>query len=111
MKRKISLTTLVLLGALPFTAIAAESVQPLTDNSPTKESTGEYIDDAVITAKIKAAFVEDKDVNALEVKVGTFKGNVQLSGFADDRTEIERAVQIAREVPGVKSVQNDMLIK
>jgi osmotically-inducible protein OsmY len=79
--------------------------------SPTKESTGEYIDDSAITTKVKAAFVEDKVVKATEVKVDTFKGNVQLSGFADNKAEIERAVRIAGQVPGVKTVRNDIIVK
>lgn len=110
MQRKISLATLALLGALPLGAVAAEAVQTPAD-SPAKESAGEYIDDAAITAKIKAAFVRDKDVKATEVKVDTFKGKVQLSGFADSRSQIERAAQVASKVPGVKSVQNDIRLK
>lgn len=110
MKRKISLTTFLLCGALPLAAIAAEPVL-LADNSPTKESTGEYIDDAAITTKVKTAFLQDKDVKAINVKVETVKGTVQLSGFADNKTEIERAAQIASKVPGVKSVQNDIRLR
>jgi hyperosmotically inducible protein len=79
--------------------------------SPSKESTGEYIDDSVITTKVKSAFVQDKVVDAVDVKVDTFKGNVQLSGFADSQSEIERAAQIAAKVPGVKSVRNDLRLK
>lgn len=79
--------------------------------SPTKESTGEFIDDSTITTKVKAAFVQDKDVSAIDIKVDTFKGNVQLSGFADKRSEIDKAVQIAGKVPGVKSVRNDITLK
>lgn len=79
--------------------------------SPTQESTGEFIDDSAITTKVKAAFVQDKTVDATDIKVDTFKGTVQLSGFADDHTEIERAVQIASKVPGVKSVRNDIQLK
>ncbi|HEX6735805.1 MAG TPA: BON domain-containing protein [Azonexus sp.] len=79
--------------------------------SPSKESTGEYIDDSVITTKVKSAFVQDKLVDAHEVKVDTFKGNVQLSGFVDSQSEIERAAQIAGKVPGVRSVRNDLRLK
>jgi hyperosmotically inducible periplasmic protein len=73
-----------------------------------QESTGEYLDDSVITAKVKSAFVADKQVSALDIKVTTFKGVVQLSGFAGSQQEIDRAVELAREVPGVKSVKNDI---
>ncbi|MBI5786863.1 MAG: BON domain-containing protein [Rhodocyclales bacterium] len=79
--------------------------------SPTKESTGEFIDDTAITTKVMTAFVQDKEVKATEIKVDTFKGNVQLSGFADNNAEIERAARIASQVPGVKSVRNDIRLK
>lgn len=78
---------------------------------PARESTGEYLDDASITTKIKTAFVQDTTVSAMNVKVETFKGNVQLSGFANDQAEVERAVRIARTTPGVKSVKNDIRLK
>ena len=79
--------------------------------SPTRESTGEYIDDTAITTKVKAAFVQDKTVSAGDIVVETFKGRVQLSGFADNQAEIERAVRVASQVPGVKSVRNDIRLK
>lgn len=100
MKRNITLATLCLVALL--TACGG---------SPSRESTGEYIDDSVITTKVKTAFVQDKLVDAADVKVETFKGNVQLSGFADSQSEIERAAQIAGKVPGVKSVRNDLRLK
>lgn len=79
--------------------------------TPSKESTGEYIDDSVITTKVKTAFVQDKVVDAADVRVETFKGNVQLSGFADSQAEIDRAAVVAAKVPGVKSVRNDLRLK
>ena len=112
MKYKIGLSTLLLLGALPLGAIANEPAQtPMGSNPPAKESPGEYIDDAAITTKVKAAFVNDKEVKATEVKVETYKGTVQLSGFAHSSKAIERAVQLASNVPGVKSVRNDIRLK
>ena len=80
-------------------------------SSPTKESTGQYVDDATITTKVKADFVADKTVDATNIKVETYKGTVQLSGFAKSQAEINRAVQIARNVAGVQSVKNDVLLK
>jgi hyperosmotically inducible protein len=80
-------------------------------STDTKESTGEYVDDTVITTKVKAKFVEDKTVSALNVNVETFKGVVQLSGFANTTTEADRAVQLARETKGVKLVKNDIRLK
>lgn len=79
--------------------------------SPSRESTGEMIDDSLITTKVKTAFVQNKEVKATNIQVETFKGNVQLSGFADSNAEIERAGQLAREVAGVKSVRNDIRLK
>jgi len=80
-------------------------------SSPTKESTGEVVDDSWITTKVKAAFVEDPVVSALGIKVDTFKGVVQLSGFANNSTEISRAAEIARGIKGVKEVKNDVRLK
>ncbi len=79
--------------------------------TPTRESPGEYIDDATITTKVKSAFVADKTVSAMDVKVETYKGTVQLSGFAKSQNEINQAVAIARGVKGVQSVKNDILLK
>ena len=112
MKHKISLSTLLLLGILPLGAIANEPAQsPTGGNPPVKESAGEYIDDATITAKVKAAFLKDKEVKATEVKVETNQGTVHLSGFAKSSDAIERAAQLATNVPGVKSVSNDLRLK
>jgi osmotically-inducible protein OsmY len=80
-------------------------------SQPDRASTGEFIDDTAITAKVKAALVADKEVSALSVNVETFRGVVQLSGFADNQAEINRAVSVARGVSGVKSVKNDLRIK
>lgn len=77
-------------------------------STSTQESTGEYLDDSAITAKVKSAFVGDKKVSALDIQVVTFKGVVQLSGFVSSQQEIGRAVELARNVPGVKSVKNDI---
>lgn len=111
MKSKISLPALLLLGVLPFGAIAAGTEQPVSGSASTEKSAGEYIDDAAITAKVKAAFVQEKTVKATEINVETFKGVVQLSGFASSPTEVDRAVQVASTIPGVKSVKNDIRLK
>lgn len=111
MKHKINRFALVFLAALPMGAIAADSAQAPSAANPSRESAGEYIDDATISTKVRAAFVKDKDVKAMDVKVETYKGNVQLSGFANTPAEIERAVQLANGVAGVKSVRNDIRLK
>lgn len=78
---------------------------------PQKESTGEYFDDTVITANVKAAIIKDETLKATEINVETFKGVVQLSGFVKSQADISRAVQVARGVKGVKSVKNAISIK
>ena len=79
--------------------------------SPTRESTGEYIDDSWITTKVKAALLDDPLVKASEVKVETFKGVVQLSGFVSSREAMDQALVIAGRIDGVSSVRNDMRVK
>jgi len=80
-------------------------------STATQSGTGEYIDDTVITAKVKAAIFNDANLKSAEINVETFKGAVQLSGFVSSQADINRAVQLTREVGGVTSVKNDMLVK
>jgi osmotically-inducible protein OsmY len=75
------------------------------------EGTGEYVDDSVITTKVKAAIFNDPALKVNEINVETFKGVVQLSGFVRSQADIDKAVQVARGVAGVKSVKNDMRLK
>lgn len=77
----------------------------------TTSSTGEYVDDVVITTKVRSAIFSEPNLSAAEINVETFKGRVQLSGFVSTRDEINRAVAIARSVTGVTSVINDIRIK
>jgi osmotically-inducible protein OsmY len=77
----------------------------------THEGTGEYVDDSVITTKVKAAIFNEPGLKVSEVQVETFKGNVQLSGFVSSRADIKDAVRVASAVNGVKSVTNDMKLK
>lgn len=76
-----------------------------------KEGTGEYVDDAVITTKVKAAIVKEDSLKVSEINVETFKGVVQLSGFVSSQADIATAVRVASGVGGVKSVKNDMRLK
>jgi osmotically-inducible protein OsmY len=76
-----------------------------------QEGTGEYVDDTVITSKVKAAIFNDPSLKSAEINVETFKGVVQLSGFVNSREDINKAVQVARGVQGVVSVKNDMRLK
>ena len=79
--------------------------------TPKQEGTGEYIDDAVITTKVKAAIFNEPTLKSTEINVETFKGVVQLGGFVNSQADINKAVEVARSVKGVKSVKNDMLLK
>ena len=99
-----------------LTVLALASAGVLTFSSgcaatATRESTGEYVDDAAITTKVKAQLVHDKAVSALDVNVETFKGIVQLSGFVDTPAQKNRAEADAATVPGVKRVQNNITVK
>jgi len=76
-----------------------------------KESTGEYLDDSVITSKVKTAIFAEESLKVAEINVETFKGVVQLSGFVNSRGDIDKAVAVARQVKGVTSVKNDMRVK
>lgn len=80
-------------------------------STPTQEGTGEYIDDSVITAKVKAAIFQDPVLKSPEINVETYKGVVQLSGFVSSTDDISKAVELARGIKGVTSVKNDMRIK
>jgi osmotically-inducible protein OsmY len=79
--------------------------------TPTHEATGQYVDDSVITTKTKAAIFNDATLKSAEINVETFKGKVQLSGFVRSQADVNRAVEIARGIDGVKSVKNDMSLK
>ena len=82
-----------------------------TASTTKKESAGEYVDDAVITAKVKAAVLEEPSLKSAEINVVTSKGRVQLTGFVRSRADINKAVEVAKGVKGVKSVKNDMIVK
>lgn len=80
-------------------------------STATREGTGEYVDDSVITTKVKTAILTDSTLKVNEINVETFKGVVQLSGFVRSQTDIDKAVQVAGDVKGVSSVKNDMRLK
>jgi osmotically-inducible protein OsmY len=78
---------------------------------PTTKSTGELIDDAAITARVKTVMIRDSEVHARNIDIETFKGRVQLSGFVDSVSQKDRAAQLASNVPGVRSVENEIVVK
>ena len=80
--------------------------------STSKQSgTGEYIDDSVITTKVKSLLASDDFLKSFAISVETYKGTVQLSGFVDSQKAIDKAVEITRSVNGVKSVKNNLNVK
>ena len=89
------------------TATSAYAVEKAHD----KSSVSQYVDDASITANIKAKHAEDKSVRITAIGVETKNGVVQLSGFTPSATERMRAEEIAKSVDGVKSVKNDIIVR
>lgn len=79
--------------------------------TPAQESTGQYLDDTVITTSVKAAILNEPTLKVTEIKVDTFKGVVQLSGFVGSRDSMAKALSVAQNINGVKSVKNDMRLK
>jgi osmotically-inducible protein OsmY len=77
----------------------------------TQEGTGQYVDDTVITTKVKAAILGEPGLKSSEINVETFKGIVQLSGFVSSRDDMKSAIKLASTVNGVKSVKDDMQLK
>jgi c(7)-type cytochrome triheme protein len=94
---------------------AADANKPVKEESTAAASKdgspGEYVDDAVITAKVKAAVLEEPSLKSAEINVETSKGRVQLTGFVRSRADINKAVKVAKGIKGVKSVKNDMILK
>jgi osmotically-inducible protein OsmY len=76
-----------------------------------QEGAGEYIDDSVITTKVKSQLAADDFLKSFQISVETYKGSVQLSGFVNSQEAVDKAVKIARGVQGVKSVKNDLIVK
>jgi osmotically-inducible protein OsmY len=95
---------------LLFAALSLVALMGCASTSK-KEGTGEYVDDAVITTKVKAAIFNDPDLKSAEINVETFKGVVQLSGFVSNHASIGRATEVTRTVKGVTSVKNDLVLK
>lgn len=91
--------------------IAAAFALGACASTPTQESTGEHIDDSAITAKVNTALIEDPQVKARQVDVETARGVVQLNGFVDTTAAKDRATTVARSVPGVQTVHNNLVVQ
>jgi osmotically-inducible protein OsmY len=98
------------IATVVFTAASVLTVVGCA-STPTKESAGEYIDDAAITTKVKASIFNEPTLKSTEINVETYKGTVQLSGFVAQPADITKAGEIARGVKGVQSVKNDIRVK
>ncbi|WP_158367205.1 BON domain-containing protein [Candidatus Williamhamiltonella defendens] len=99
--------TLTLLLSVILLTFAGSSCVPTKKS----EGTGGYLDDTVITTKVKAALLAEKNLQSTEINVETFKGKVQLSGFVSSRKAVQQAIKVTRGVSGVKSVSNKMQVK
>ena len=104
MKAKRLANSLVLAGFLAVSMVACTSTR-------TSESTGEYVDDSVISNKVRGQLIGHKDLNIFQIDVGTYKGEVQLSGFVNSVESKNRAEAVARGVKGVTRVHNDLVVK
>lgn len=111
MKQFKYIPAIILAGVLTATLGCASTTKKADTSTSKKESAGEYIDDSVITAKVKAAVLNESTLKSSEINVETYKGMVQLSGFVSSEADIGKAVEIARGVKGVTSVKNDMRLK
>jgi osmotically-inducible protein OsmY len=102
-KRNIVVHCLVLLMLIATFAACA--------STPERESAGEYVDDSVITTKVKSLLAADDFLKSFKISVETFKGSVQLSGFVNSQQAVDKASEITRSVKGVTSVKNDLIVK
>jgi osmotically-inducible protein OsmY len=102
-KRNIVIHFLVLLMLIAtFAACAA---------TRTQSSSGEFVDDSVITTKVKSLLAADDFLKSFEISVESFKGTVQLSGFVNSQKAVDKAAEITRSVQGVKSIKNNLIVK
>jgi hyperosmotically inducible periplasmic protein len=102
-----NMRTLVIAAAAALSAVVLPACSVMRD----QQSVGTYVDDSALTTRVKAKFAEDPTVSALAISVETFKGLVQLSGFAKSGEEKAMAEKLARAVSGVTGVKNDIVVR
>jgi len=102
-KRNIVIHCLVLLMLIATFAACA--------STRTHESAGEYVDDSVITTKVKSLLAADDFLKSFQISVETYQGTVQLSGFVNSQKAVDKAGEIVRSVKGVKSIKNNLIVK
>lgn len=98
-----------ILGIAMLSAASLAAAGCQTDSH--SRTTGAVVDDATVTTRVKSALLAEKDVNSFDIKVKTYNGTVQLSGFVDSQWQISKAVEVASAVDGVQSVTNDLIHK
>lgn len=109
-KRNVVTRCLVLLMLLAIVAVGSSTFVSCA-STRTHESTGGYVDDSVITTKVKALLAEDDFLKSFQISVETFKGTVQLSGFVNSQKAVDKAGEITGSVKGVVSVKNNLIVK
>ena len=92
-------------------ALAAAMMTTACASDRTTESTGEYVDDATITSKVKGALLGDSGLKSFDISVETYKDAVQLSGFVNSDQVKARATEVAAGISGVRSVRNNLVVK
>ena len=113
-KNRLLVLTITLIGALSIAGCGKSGEKAAPPEAPkpeAKTTVGTEIDDSTITTKVKSALLANEDVKSFDIKVETRKGEVQLSGFVDNQTQMDRAIAVARGVEGVKNVDNKMNLK
>jgi hyperosmotically inducible protein len=96
--------------ALPITALVTSLALAGCQATDTDKTAGEYVDDAVVTGKVKTALIGNSATKAHQIDVETFRGTVQLNGFVDSATAKNEATRVARSVEGVREVHNNLEI-
>jgi osmotically-inducible protein OsmY len=97
-------TTIVVILLLATNLVACSS-------TPHRESTGEFFDSSLITAKVKARLINDEITGGFRIKVSTYKGVVRLKGYVNSEYEKKHAALIARSVDGVKNIENTLVVR
>ncbi|MGH8684530.1 MAG: BON domain-containing protein [Nitrosospira sp.] len=114
MHNKLFVLTVTLISALSIGACGKtedKAAKPEAPKSEVKTTVGAEMDDSAITTKVKSALLADEDIKSFDIKVETNKGEVQLSGFVDNQTQVDRAAEVAKRVEGVKNVINNTTLK
>jgi hyperosmotically inducible protein len=100
-----------LAGMMTIAIVGCGKLQEATAVPPPVTTVGTEIDDSVVTARVKSALLGDPDVKSFDINIETRKGQVQLSGFVDNQAQVERAITLTRELPGVKGIENHVALK